>query len=134
MEGYSSPMSSDDEPADFLPSESDEQESTKSPTDTGRGHNSDFMFTTPKSKSKQSVAPSVQTTGTDPYVKSALQEITSILNAVVQRVERVETELKKGAITPSSSSDSTPSRQKIRIPLVVRVSLNIIYFHYFTVF
>ena len=55
-------------------------------------------------------------------VKSALKEITSILNTVVQRVERVENELQRQKSTdPSSSSDVTPTRTKP--PLAVKVSL-----------
>lgn len=56
-------------------------------------------------------------------VKSALKQITSLLNTVVQRVERVENELKRVS-SVSSSSDTTPSRRKrVCVPLVVRVSL-----------
>lgn len=57
-------------------------------------------------------------------MRSKLEEITSLLNVVVKRVERVETELQKQR-TPtssSSSSESTPSRPKLHVPLVVRVS------------
>ena len=44
-------------------------------------------------------------------IKSALQEITSLLNTVVQRVERIESELKNSQSNVSSSGHSaTPSR------------------------
>ena len=57
----------------------------------------------------------------DTSVKSALKEITSLLNTVVERVDRVETELKKQS-SASSSSDSTPRTKKIiAVPLIVRV-------------
>ena len=56
-------------------------------------------------------------------VKSALQEITSLLNTVVKRVERVENELQRQhSLTPSSSSDSTPGKAKPHVPLVLRVN------------
>ena len=61
-------------------------------------------------------------------VKSALKEITSLLNTVVKRVERVESELQRQKSTstdPSSSSDVTPTRTKP--PLAVKVSLFSIY-------
>ena len=58
---------------------------------------------------------------TDPGVKSALQEITSLLNTVVKRVERVETELKKQSSVSSSSDSNTPAK-KVHIPLIIRVS------------
>lgn len=61
-------------------------------------------------------------TNSDPTVKSALKEITCLLNTVVKRVERVENELKKQS-SVSSSSESTPSRSKVHVPLVVRVSI-----------
>ena len=55
-------------------------------------------------------------------VKSALKEITSLLNTVVQRVERVESELQCQKSTDrSSSSDVTPTQTKP--PLAVKVSL-----------
>lgn len=57
----------------------------------------------------------------DCSVKTALKEITSLLNTVVKRVERVETELKKQS-SVSSSSDSTPcSKKTTAVPLIVRV-------------
>ena len=44
-------------------------------------------------------------------VTSALKEITSLLNTVVHRVQKVENELKcQKTSTSSSSSDSTPTR------------------------
>ena len=53
--------------------------------------------------------------------KSALKEITSLLNTVVKRLENVEDELQKQRTTcPSSSTDSTPIRSKPS--LFVRVS------------
>lgn len=56
-------------------------------------------------------------------VKSALQEITSLLNTVVKRVERVENELQRHhSLTPSSSSDATPGKAKPHVPLVLRVN------------
>ena len=65
-----------------------------------------------------------------PSVKLALREITSLLNTVVKRVERVETELKKqsesiASSSRSSSSDSsTPAKKRIvAVPLIVRVGL-----------
>ena len=60
----------------------------------------------------------------DPEVKSALREITSLLNTVVKRVEKVENELKQQrSLASSSSSDSTPSSKckKADIPLIIRV-------------
>ena len=58
-----------------------------------------------------------------PYeeVKSALKDIMSLLNTVVERVERVESELQRQKSTstdPSSSSDVTPTRTKP--PLAVK--------------
>ena len=60
---------------------------------------------------------------TDPEVKSALKEITSILNTVVKRVERVENELKRVSSASSSSESSSPKHKKVFVPLVVRVSV-----------
>ena len=59
----------------------------------------------------------------DDGVKSALKEITSLLNTVVKRVERVESELKRNT-SISSSCDSSPSHgsKKQYVPTVVRVS------------
>ena len=57
----------------------------------------------------------------DLSVKTALKEITSLLNTVIKHVERVETELKKQSGV-SSSSDSTPcSKKSVAVPLIVRV-------------
>lgn len=57
-------------------------------------------------------------------VKSALKEITSLLNTVVQRVERVESELQRQKSTdPSSSRDVTPTRARVKPPLAVKVCL-----------
>ena len=43
-------------------------------------------------------------------MKSALREITSLLNTVVKRVEKVENELKQQrSLSSSSSGDFTPS-------------------------
>ena len=65
-----------------------------------------------------------------PSVKLALREITSLLNTVVKRVERVETELKKQSESIASSSrwsssdSSTPAKKRIvAVPLIVRVGL-----------
>ena len=65
-----------------------------------------------------------------PSVKLALREITSLLNTVVKRVERVETELKKQSESIASSSrlsssdSSTPAKKRIvAVPLIVRVCL-----------
>lgn len=56
-------------------------------------------------------------------VMSALKEITSLLNSVVERVERVEDEMHRQRSTgPSTSSDSTPTRANFKPPLVVKVS------------
>ena len=80
-----------------------------------------------------SVAPPLPTTPTsslavssletDQSVKSALKEITSLLNNVVERVERVESELKRNT-SLSSSSESSPSHhsKKLYVPTIVRVS------------
>ena len=80
-----------------------------------------------------SVAPPLPTTPTsslavssletDQSVKSALKEITSLLNNVVERVERVESELKRNT-SLSSSSESSPSHhsKKLYMPTIVRVS------------
>ena len=66
--------------------------------------------------------------GVDDEVKSALKEITSLLNTVVKRVENVESELQRQRTTgPSSSSDSTPTRAKP--PLVVKVCNLLIYIY-----
>ena len=52
-------------------------------------------------------------------IKTALTEITSLLTNVVQRVERMETELQQERSSGvSSSSDSMPKY----VPLIVRVS------------
>jgi len=56
--------------------------------------------------------PCLQCNKTQETLKSALREITSLLNTVVRRVEKVECELKQQRSTPSSSSDSTPSTSK----------------------
>ena len=56
-------------------------------------------------------------------VKSALQEITSLLNTVVKRVERVEDELKRVSSVSSSSDSTPPKNKKVLVPLVVRVSV-----------
>lgn len=54
-------------------------------------------------------------------VKSALKEITSLLNTVVEQVERMEDELQRQRSTaPSSSTDSTPTTAQP--PLAVKVS------------
>lgn len=58
-------------------------------------------------------------------VMSALKDITSLLNSVVERVERVENEVHRQKYTgPCTSSDSTPTRAKLKPPLVVKVSQN----------
>lgn len=66
----------------------------------------------------------------DPEVKSALREITSLLNTVVKRVEKVENER---SLSSSSSGDSTPSSKckKADIPLIIRVCScqEIVYFY-----
>ena len=67
------------------------------------GLSEDEIFTSSASKT-------VSRCDDDQCVKSALKEITSLLNTVVKRVERVENELKKQCASVSSSSDSTPSR------------------------
>ena len=55
-------------------------------------------------------------------VKMALKEITFLLNTVVQRVERVESELQcQKSTDPSSSNDVTPTRTKP--PIAAKVSL-----------
>ena len=67
----------------------------------------------------ENIRPSLQSTPTSPSlnveldtsVKAVIQEITSLLNTVVKRVEKVETELKKQSGV-SSSSDLTPSCSK----------------------
>ena len=57
-------------------------------------------------------------------VKTALTEITSLLTNVVQRVERMETELhQRRSSRVSSSSDSMPKH----VPLVVRVRIGVEY-------
>lgn len=70
----------------------------------------------------------------DPEVKSALREITSLLNTVVKRVEKVENELKQQrSLSSSSSGDSTPSSKckKADIPLIIRVcSCQVIVYFY----
>ena len=58
----------------------------------------------------------------DPSVKLALKEITSLLNTVVKRVERVESELKRSVNTTSSSESSPHGSKKHYVPTVVRVS------------
>lgn len=70
----------------------------------------------------------------DPEVKSALREITSLLNTVVKRVEKVENELKQQrSLSSSSSGDFTPSSKckKADIPLIIRVCScqEIVYFY-----
>ena len=60
---------------------------------------------------------------TDQSVKSALKEITSLLNNVVERVERVESELKRNTSILSSSESSPSHRSKKQyVPTIVRVS------------
>ena len=65
----------------------------------------------------------------DPSVKSALKEITSLLNTVVKRVERVETELKKQSSVSSSSDSNPPLKKIIAVPLIVRVGCYAKYAH-----
>lgn len=83
--------------------------------DNVRSEHVEKSFTSPP---VQSTSP-VPNSNADVGVKSALQEITSLLNTVVQRVERIENELKN---SPSSSSDSATPSRKVLVPLVVRVS------------
>ena len=61
----------------------------------------------------------------DQSVKSALKEITSLLNTVVKRVERVESELKKQASASNSSDSASPHvSKKNHVPTVIRVSFD----------
>ena len=59
-----------------------------------------------------------------PNVSSALKEITSLLNTVVKRMDRMENELKRQSTSVSSSSASEGSKRfkKKSVPLVVKVS------------
>ena len=59
----------------------------------------------------------------DDSVKSVLQNITSLLNTVVERMDRVESQLRQqNCHTPSSSSSEKSTRKKSPIPLTLRVS------------
>ena len=61
----------------------------------------------------------------EPNVSKALKEITSLLNTVVKRIDRVENELKQQHTTVSSSFASETgknAKKKSAIPLIVRVS------------
>lgn len=58
-----------------------------------------------------------------PNVAVALKEITSLLNTVVKRMDRMECELKQRCSTVSSSSPNEPRKAaKSSIPLIVKVS------------
>ena len=60
-----------------------------------------------------------------PNVSSALKEITSLLNTVVKRMDRMDNELKRQSTSVSSSSASEGSKRfkkKSMVPLVVKVS------------
>ena len=68
----------------------------------------------------------IQSEETSSSLTVALSKITSLLNTVVKRVERVEAELKNVNQSSPSSSDSTPSGDKkihMHVPRVVRVRL-----------
>jgi hypothetical protein len=54
-------------------------------------------------------------------VSVALKEITNLLNTVVKRMDRMESELKRHS-TPISSSSAGESTKKFKVPLVVKVS------------
>lgn len=53
----------------------------------------------------------------EPSVKEALKEITSLLNVVVQRMDRVEDELRQKQSMPSAKN----SKKKCNVPLIVKV-------------
>ena len=54
-------------------------------------------------------------------VSVALKEITNLLNTVVKRMDRMESELKRHS-TPVSSSSAGESTKKSKVPLIVKVS------------
>ena len=58
---------------------------------------------------------------TPPNVSVTLKEITSLLNTVVKRMDRMESEFKRHS-TPVSSSSAGESTKKSKVPLVVKVS------------
>ena len=60
-----------------------------------------------------------------PDVSAALKEITSLLNTVVKRIDRVENELSKRQSTSLSSSSAGDRCKKSKVPLIVRVSYSI---------
>ena len=75
----------------------------------------------------QAANPLAKNVDSELSVSAALGQITSLLNTVVRRVERVEAELKNQSEQTNSiisTSDSTPSSEKkVYVPRVVRVSL-----------
>ena len=75
----------------------------------------------PRAAAELDTSTKISSSQDDPSVNSALKEITSLLNTVVKRVERIETELKKQS-SSSSSTDSTPcSKTIVAVPRIVRV-------------
>jgi hypothetical protein len=78
------------------------------------------MGDSPTSSRSPSPPPPVQ-----PNVSCALKEITSLLNTVVKRMDRMENELKRQSTSVSSSSASEGGKKlkKKLVPLVVKVLL-----------
>lgn len=92
-----------------------------SPLSSPRGDN--FQHDTSRAHSSPARSPSPMLDDTD-SVRSALKNITTLLNNVVQRIDRVEDQLRQqNSCTPSSSSSEQKStRKKSPIPLLLRVS------------
>ena len=82
----------------------------------GGGGNLDDSFESHKSRSP-SPSPAPQN------VSVALKEITNLLNTVVKRMDRMESELKRHSTSVSSSS-AGESTKKSKVPLVVKVILS----------
>ena len=67
-------------------------------------------------------------------VSAALKEITSLLNTVVKRIDKVESEIRQQRLTPSTSaseSQGSAAKKKTSVPRVVKVceiSLIIVFF------
>lgn len=78
----------------------------------------------PSSRSTSPTPPQTPTLHTQPNVSTALKEITSLLNTVVKRMDRMENELKQHSTSVSSSSASEGNKKskKSSPPLIVAVS------------
>ena len=101
-------------------------------TSSSRRH--DLLETTPPGRMPLSVTTpedgdthSNDSQSPDDSVKSALQNITTILNNVVERMDRVERQLSQQNHTPSSSSSEKSARKKPAVPLILRVSCEFLF-------